>query len=108
MRTMIDNGIKIEIPLLVMGYDFKTASSALREKLVTRFEDRNYLLDSIRQIDNSAGFFVLETCNRFEWIVSTQFPWLISDILSSWMLSRWGKTPPRGNPPISFSLCIYR
>lgn len=75
-----------EIPLVIVGYDFRGSSSTLREKLVTSRKDREYLLTSIRRMDPSAGLFVLETCNRMEWIVSTQMPEWMAEILKARML----------------------
>lgn len=85
---------KPEIPLLVVGFDFRIASSALREKLVTTEEDRAYLFDNIKKADDSAGILVLETCNRLEWLISTQYPGWIAEILKAWMLSKWQEAYP--------------
>ncbi len=75
-----------EIPLAIVGYDFRISSSTLREKLITTKEDRGLLMTSIRRMDPSAGLLVLETCNRVEWIVSTQMPEWIAEILKAQML----------------------
>lgn len=85
---------KPEIPLLVVGFDFRIASSALREKLVTTEADRAYLSDNIKKADDTAGILVLETCNRLEWLVSTQYPGWIAEILKAWMLSKWQEAYP--------------
>ncbi len=75
-----------EIPLVIVGYDFKIASSSLREKLTMTREDRRHLLNSIRKMDPTAGLMALETCNRMEWIVSTQIPGWIAEILRARIL----------------------
>jgi glutamyl-tRNA reductase len=81
-----------EIPLVIIGYDFRVSSSALREKLITSKEDRQYLLAS--------GLLVLETCNRMEWIVSTQMPEWMAEILKAQMLRFLQKPGIKGPDPI--------
>ena len=94
MNDLAATTINTEIPLLVVGFDFRTASSTLREKLVTTSEDREYIFQSIKRHDPSAGFLVLETCNRIEWIISTTMGQWISQVLSAWMLNRWQQSFP--------------
>ncbi len=86
--------INTEIPLLVVGFDFRIASSALREKLVTTSEDREYLYGEIKRADPSAGFLALETCNRIEWIVSASMTEWVSQLLSARMLNKWQQCFP--------------
>jgi len=81
--------LKAEIPLLLVGYDFRRASSELREKLLTGKEERKYIFKSLGKYDRSAGILFLETCNRIEWIVSTQFSDWISEIFTAWMIRKW-------------------
>lgn len=87
--------VKPEVPLVVVGYDFRVASAALREKLVTTGEERVFLFDSIKRLDDSAGLLILETCNRLEWIVSTQHPEWMAELLKARMLNRWQEAFPR-------------
>jgi glutamyl-tRNA reductase len=87
--------IKTEIPLLVVGFDFRIASSALREKLVSTEEGRQHLLAEIHKVDDSAGLLILETCNRLEWIVSTRLPGWLAEMLKARMLSRWYESFPQ-------------
>lgn len=87
MSSALEAKAKPEIPLVIVGYDFRIASSATREKLVTSKEDRQHLLTAIRRMDPMAGLQVLETCNRMEWIVSTQMPGWVAEILKARMLS---------------------
>ncbi|MCG2815201.1 MAG: hypothetical protein L6425_04615 [Candidatus Aminicenantes bacterium] len=89
-----------EIPLVIVGYDFSISSSALREKLAISKEDREYLLTSIRRMDPSAGLLVLETCNRMEWIVSTQMPEWVAEILKAQMLRFLQNSGLNGTDPI--------
>lgn len=88
------NALKNRIPLLVVGFDFRIASSALREQLVSSPEDRQLLLGEICKIDESAGLLVLETCNRLEWVVSTRMPEWIAEMLKARMLDRWQQAFP--------------
>lgn len=81
----------VDIPLVVVGCDFRTASTAFRTMLLTTEEDRGGLFDSIRRMDPSAGFMALETCNRVEWVVSTENPAWIGELLEAQMLSRWAR-----------------
>jgi len=83
-----------EIPLLVVGIDFRIASSALREQLVSTAEDRRHLLQELHKIDETAGLLVLETCNRLEWVVSTRMPQWLAEVLKARMLSRWHEYLP--------------
>lgn len=77
------------IPLVVVGCDFRIASSGLRELLVTTEQARSDLFKAIQQIDPNAGFMALETCNRIEWILSTVVPEWIGEILAARMVSHW-------------------
>jgi glutamyl-tRNA reductase len=83
-----------EIPLLVMGFDFRIASSALREKLVSSAENRQRLFEAIHKMDDSAGLLKLETCNRLEWVISTRLPEWIAELLKARILDRWQKCFP--------------
>lgn len=88
--TTDGNGrIPVEIPLVVVGCDFRTAPSSLRGALVTTPEERMELCGAIRRMDPGAGFMALETCNRNEWIVTTEEPGWIGELLCAQMLSRW-------------------
>ncbi len=78
-----------ESPLMVVGCDFKRASSIWREVLITNAEERKELLDAIRRSDPAAGFMAVETCNRVEWVVSTEDPTWIGELLHAQMLDRW-------------------
>lgn len=88
------SNLRAEVPLLVVGCDFRLAASALREKLVTTPEERKLLFDAIRDMDDTAGFLVLETCNRLEWVVSTRLPEWIGQVLSARILDRWQQCFP--------------
>ncbi len=78
-----------ESPLMVVGCDFRRASSAWREALLTTPEDRLALHAAIRRNDPEAGFMAVETCNRVEWVVATEDAAWIGEILHAQMLDRW-------------------
>jgi len=86
MKAISNSEIRTGIPLIVIGYDFRSASSILREKLVSTEKGRKHLFNEIRKLDNSAGILILETCNRLEWIVSTRLPEWIAEILKARMI----------------------
>jgi len=85
-----------EIPLTVVGIDFRIAPSALRQELVTSPEERQLLFREIRKIDSQAEFMALETCNRVEWIVATVEPLWMSEILKARMMMVWKKSGAAG------------
>jgi glutamyl-tRNA reductase len=80
---------KANLPLVVVGCDFRNAPASHRELLVTTKEERATLAESLRRIDETAGFLALETCNRVEWIVSCESPAWMGELLKAQMLSRW-------------------
>jgi glutamyl-tRNA reductase len=94
------------LPLTVVGCDFRIASSALREMLLTNKSIRRELVKAIRNIDASAGLVVLETCNRMEWIVSSDSPHWMADLLQAQIIDRWSKRlPPGRTPPNPYIHC---
>jgi len=94
------------LPLTVVGCDFRIASSGLREMLMTDRSFREDLNTAIRNMDPSAGLAVLETCNRMEWIVSTDSPNWMADLLQAQIIDRWTKRlPPGQEPPIPYMHC---
>ena len=94
MNTGTNQEQRTEIPLAVVGCDFRVASSALRQQLYSSLEDRNRLHCSIKNLDPGCGLMILETCNRIEWIVSSETPEWMSEILFALMLDRWKASSP--------------
>ena len=78
-----------ESPLMVVGCDFRRASTSYREALITTPEERVELFRAIRRSDPGAGFMAVETCNRVEWVVATEDPAWIGELLHAQMLDRW-------------------
>lgn len=93
------NSLHNEIPIALVGCDFRIAPTALREKLMTTPRERTELVESIRKMDNDAGLLVLETCNRNEWIISSSIPEWIAELLSAKMLHCRQKHFPDCNLP---------
>ena len=81
-----------EVPLTVVGIDFRIAPSAMRQKLLTSQEEREVLFNEIKKIDPQAEFMALETCNRVEWIVATVEPQWMSEILKARMMMIWRRS----------------
>jgi glutamyl-tRNA reductase len=84
----------VEVPITVLSCDFRAAATEFREKLVSTPEGRQALFEAIRNIDPTAGYVALETCNRTEWIVSTENPAWMSELLKAHMIGRWKETLP--------------
>ncbi|MDP2907699.1 MAG: hypothetical protein Q8O03_07195 [Nanoarchaeota archaeon] len=82
------NGVFSEIPLAVVGCDFRVASSAWRSKLV--LSDEQALAQALKQNQAIDGFCDLNTCNRNEWIVSGKDPQWAAALLRSQMCERAG------------------
>ena len=86
--------LKIEVPLAVVSCDFRVAPTMFREKLVSTPERRRELFRAIHRIDPAAGYLALETCNRTEWLVSTENPAWLAELLKAHMLQLWQETLP--------------
>ncbi len=86
--------VNVEVPLAVTGCDYRIAPTRLREVLVSDRSSRLRLHEAIRKVDASAGLAVLETCNRVEWIVSTDVPCWMADLLAAQMTAVWKKALP--------------
>lgn len=96
------DGGRVDIPLVVVGCDFRIASAVLRGALVSGPPERAALAGAIRDIDPRAGFLALETCNRVEWVVSTEQPVWLGRMLAARMVSRWRAVPGQGEAPAPF------
>lgn len=85
---------RIDVPLAVVSCDFRSANVSFRERLVTTGDQRAELYQGIQAMDSTAGFASLETCNRVEWIVASESPQWLSQLLSAQMVQRWQKALP--------------
>ena len=87
---MPDEKHQAPIPLAVVGCDFRTASSRWRSRLVLAPEEATELAHSLRRNEAGDGFADLNTCNRTEWIVSTEQPAWVAELLRAQMKQRAG------------------
>lgn len=81
-------------PLVLVGCDFRVASSSLRAALVLSHDERQALMTSLRQSAQASGLVVLDTCNRTEWIVETPLASWTIELLRSWMQRRFRAVRP--------------
>ncbi len=80
---------RMDIPLLVVGCDFRSANASFREMLVATPDERRELYRNLTSIEPGAGLAVLETCNRVEWLVSTENPSWLAELLAARITKRW-------------------
>jgi glutamyl-tRNA reductase len=80
---------KEDIPLAVVGCDFRAVPTVLREKLVMTPAARGDLFQALQRVDPEAGFMALETCNRVEWFVTSDDPGWLAELLKARMLQVW-------------------
>ena len=82
-------GKKDVIPLVVVGCDFRVASTLWRERMLLSKQRHLDLHKTLSRLDSQAGFVSLVTCNRSEWIVSAFEPEWIGNILFSHIFHLW-------------------
>ncbi len=80
----------VEIPLAVVGCDFRVASSRFRSRLVLDDAEAGRLAAALRNYRTVDGFADLNTCNRNEWIVSSREPAWAAELLRTQMIARAG------------------
>lgn len=76
-------------PLVVVGCDFRVASSLWRSQLLLSGEERARLAEALRLACQSAGLMVLETCNRVEWVATAADPLWTGEVMRAQMAARW-------------------
>jgi len=79
-----------DLPLAVCGCDFRRASSRWRSRLVLEQDERASLFEGLARTAAADGFVDLNTCNRTEWIVSTEQPAWAAGLMRAQMLERLG------------------
>lgn len=79
-----------ELPLAVVGCDFRRAPSRVRSALVFDDEQASGLHEQLQRSAGSNGLVVLNTCNRNEWLVSAEQPQWAAELLRSYMVERTG------------------
>ncbi|PIE03877.1 MAG: hypothetical protein CSA81_00075 [Acidobacteria bacterium] len=101
-QSQVQNKLK-EVPLMVVGIDFRLASSSLREKLIMTAGQREQLYRDLKKIDSGVEFMALETCNRVEWLAATDEPRWMGEILKARILKMWkDKKVPKSKRPEPF------
>ncbi len=87
---MADKHEEARLPLAVVGCDFRVASSRWRSRLVLTREEATELWQSLRRVEAAEGFADLNTCNRTEWVVSTEQAGWAVELLRAFMKQRVG------------------
>lgn len=86
-----------DIPVGLVGCDFRRGSSRWRSRLVLEADERAWMSKELRQSGIIDGLAFLETCNRNEWLFSAKNPCWAGEILKAQMIKRWhgmeGKCP---------------
>ncbi len=80
-----------ELPLAVVGCDFRVAPSAVRSRLVPDAGARRELFEQLSRNAAVDGLVDLNTCNRNEWIVSGPQPNWAAELMRAAMLGRAGE-----------------
>jgi glutamyl-tRNA reductase len=73
------------LPLAVVGCDFRIAPASARSMLVLSSEDQKTLARNLTDSTWADGIAFLNTCNRNEWLVSSEDPVWAADLLKSRM-----------------------
>jgi glutamyl-tRNA reductase len=92
-----------EIPLVVVGCDFRVASSSWRGKIVLDDEQAKIIAQDLKRNRAADGFFDLNTCNRNEWIVSSLDPRWAVELLRSQMKQRLDRDGESGIEPYVYT-----
>lgn len=80
-----------DLPLAVVGCDFRVAPSAVRSRLVATSEERQRLFEQLAHAADVDGLVDLNTCNRNEWIASGTQPAWAAELMRAAMLERAGE-----------------
>jgi glutamyl-tRNA reductase len=94
-----------EVPLAVVGVDFRVASTTWRNCLLLSAEERADLTEGLRRSCAVEGLVVLETCNRVEWILAAAQPRWAAEVLRAQMQDRWvraGLANSTGGLPVPY------
>jgi len=91
-----------DIPLAVVGCDFRIASSRWRSRLVLDDAEQRRIAGELSRSKAADGFVDLSTCNRNEWIVSSERPEWAAQLLRTLMLDHLGAVPGRSIEPYVF------
>jgi glutamyl-tRNA reductase len=78
------------LPLAVVGCDFRVASSEWRARIILDEQEIRHMAHDLERNRVADGFADLNTCNRNEWIVSSENPRWAAELLKSQMIRRAG------------------
>lgn len=78
-----------QVPVGLVGCDFRVASSRWRSALVLGKEERSILTAELLRGQTVESVVFLDTCNRHEWIFAAPEPCWAGEILKAQMLKRW-------------------
>lgn len=79
-----------DLPLVLVGCDFRVASSRYRSRLALTDEEATRLGQHLKEGGWADGLLVLDTCNRNEWVASTASPAWAAELLLGQMRKRLG------------------
>jgi glutamyl-tRNA reductase len=81
---------RVDLPLCVVGCDFRKASSSVRSKLVLNDAEAIRIFQELKNNEAADGFVDLHTCNRNEWLVSSNAPQWAAQLLRAQFVQRIG------------------
>ncbi|MEM7246436.1 MAG: hypothetical protein AAF533_13885 [Acidobacteriota bacterium] len=87
------------VPLTLVGFDFRRASSRWRSRLVLPPEERRLLRDQLTGSASARGLVILNTCNRTEWIVESERPEWAGELLRARALKLFAGLSDEGPAP---------
>ncbi len=80
----------VDLPLCVVGCDFRKASSSVRSKLVLKDAEATQIFHELNGNRAADGFVDVHTCNRNEWLVSSINPQWAAQLLRAQFVQRIG------------------
>ncbi|MSP91294.1 MAG: hypothetical protein EXR79_05765 [Myxococcales bacterium] len=86
---MAHDVVRDDVPLAIVGVDFRIASAQWRNVLLLEEAERARLSEALTGACQADGLVVLETCNRVEWVTAAPNPLWAADILRAQVVARW-------------------
>lgn len=87
------------LPIAVVGCDFRVASTAWRNRLLMRDDEREAMGRALRASAGVTGMVCIQTCNRIEWLLGAPLPVWAAELARAQMLRRWGDADlPKPHP----------
>jgi glutamyl-tRNA reductase len=81
---------RVNLPLCVVGCDFRKAPSSIRSQLVLEDSEATQIFHELKSNQAADGFVDLHTCNRNEWLVSSMAPNWAAQLLRAQLKQRIG------------------